>query len=97
MPLQIAKVTVVNAGARVPLAVTKTPATVVVIQADPGNSGSIYVGDVTVSASLKGATLAFSGQLTLPATTAENPYDLSQIYVDASTNNQVANVTWLQL
>jgi hypothetical protein len=61
------------------------------ITADNANSGSIYVGDSTLSTSNYGAELA-PGDPMLPRRTAGNQIALDRVYLMASTANQKVNV-----
>jgi hypothetical protein len=65
------------------------------IIADNANSGSVYVGDSTLSTSNYGAELA-PGDPMLPRRTAGNQIALDHVYLMASAANQKVNVTVAQ-
>src|SRR5258708_13427373 len=72
--------TVATAGTRVQLTNTSVPCKKVTIQANLANTGAIYVGDSTVSAS-RGMLL--EPTFSFPLTVA----NLNMIYLDADANN----------
>lgn len=80
---------VAAAGTRVQLTTTHTACAEVVIQPDPGNTGNIYVGGPTVSATdgliliKTAAPVPFSGGDT-------NPLNLEDFWIDAATNGDAA-------
>jgi hypothetical protein len=89
--------TVTTAGTAVPLSATALPANAVVIQAKVGNSGKVYVGDSTVSAS-KGHALAAGEAFILNALESPKGFDeylLNDLYIDADTNGEGVVVQYL--
>lgn len=58
------------------------------LQADPGNAGTIYVGDSTVTTS-NGIALAAGASLTVPV------FDPYSIYAVASTTAQVLRIAYV--
>ena len=74
--------TVTTAGTRQRLVATSTMVTGYVIRAQIGNTGSVYMGDNTVSSSSpaleQGAANTFTANNTNP------PVDLYDIYIDAA-------------
>ena len=84
-----ALVNVAVAGTAVQVVSSRTAATWVVIQALPGNAGTVYVGPSGVGngATSKGLRIVQSGSITLPFAGANSPYDLATIFVNADNNN----------
>lgn len=96
---QLGQVTVTSAGTRVQITATSTPTYYVTIQADPGNSGTIYVGDSSVSSTVCAAALSAGASIRIEGPKYRNSTDevvLSDIYVDASANSQKVNVGYLK-
>ena len=73
------------AGTAVPLG-SSEKCVWVTVQADPDNAGDVYVGDSTVSAT-RGSALAPGGSVHFGDVDFQEVYNLSEIYVDAATNN----------
>jgi len=90
--IQTTTVTVTNAGTRVQVSTTPVWATLVILQADPNNTGQIYVGGSNVSSS-NGIVLQPLDGLTITPAQGRR-VDLREIWVDASTNNQSVRVMW---
>jgi hypothetical protein len=88
---------VTTAGTRVQLnGGTSRECVQVIIQALTGNTGNIFVGDVTVASTL-GMALAPGANLTLNVdANLENEWktylDLADIYLDTATNGNKANI-----
>jgi hypothetical protein len=75
---------------------TSRQATTVIIQALTGNTGNIFVGDENVASTL-GLALAPGASITINADqdleNEDKTYlDLADIYIDAATNNNKANI-----
>lgn len=88
--------TVTTAGTRVAVSATALTVRSCVIQALPGNTGVIYVGDVTVD-STHGVSLAAGQSISLEAPGDPAAYiDLTQVYLDCSVNGEKANVLYLE-
>lgn len=94
--------TVTTAGTRVQLVTDGSVYTpMVMIQADPANTGNAFVGDSGVSSSVFGAVLGAGQSISLEAVlfgskggdTAE--IDLGTVYVDASVNGSKVSVVYL--
>jgi hypothetical protein len=66
----------------------------VTVQADPDNTGNVYVGDSTVS-STRGVELAPGDSMTFQAIDKEKRYNLAEIYVDAATNNDSVRFVYM--
>lgn len=88
------QVAIAAAGTRQALSATRKAATWVNVQAAPGNSGNIFVGDVTVAAAKPGVTLTPGSSFMFPAQGVTSPYDLQHIYVDTATNGNKADVNY---
>ncbi len=65
----------------------------VIIQANPTNTGRIFIGDSRVSSSSFGVQMNASDSLDMPPCHAPNVYDLNQIFIDAEDNGD--SVTFL--
>lgn len=83
--IQSLKKTVAAAGTAEPLASSRTIVTKVRIKALHGNTGDIYVGPSGVAAAT-GFVLRAGEELLIEAGTS--PFDLSQIFIDASALSQ---------
>lgn len=84
----LAQVTVATAGTEQALSATATPVMSVTIQALPGNTGNIYVGDSAVD-STHGFVITPGSSIEITAPLmgrASEQLILSDIYVDAATN-----------
>ena len=99
--LLLPKVAVGN-GAGLQLITTRQPCNGFIIQADPANTGTVWVGDSTVSAS--GTTgirieIPVAGEVlpyfTVGETSAPNGMNLSDYYVDSATASQHVNVLYV--
>lgn len=87
--------TVTTSGTRVPLFATETPAKTATIQALKGNTNDIFIGDVTVSTSIYGVRLTPGASYSVNnAATFDSRIDLSQIYLDATTNGEGVSVIY---
>jgi hypothetical protein len=90
---------VAAAGTAVPLINVQTLAMTLVIQAKSTNSGLVYIGDSTVSAASYGASISAGNSVSI-----EMPLhgghtlevDLSEIYIDAGTNDDGVTVLYYQ-
>lgn len=90
-PTVISK-TVSNAGTRVALSASSRPFRYAIIQAKPGNTGNIFVGDATVASGL-GITLTnTSAPIIVKNDGNDSRFDLADWYIDAATNGDGANV-----
>lgn len=92
-PKTINKV-VSTAGTRVALASSETPARVFTITALSGNTGVIYIGDITVSSTVYGIALAKGNSLSFGGSDNNANFDLSRIYIDVGTNNDAVSVLY---
>lgn len=83
----MATVTVTTAGTRVRVAATPTPIRGVRFHTDAYNGAAdlIYIGDVLVSSSVFGANMPRSTNITFDFADGR-PGDLSEFYMDASSN-----------
>lgn len=86
----------VTAGTAVPLVATPTWATNVVIKGLAANTGAVYVGGSTVSATT-GFQLAAAAERAIGPSSAPTIVDLSQIYVDSATNAEGVTVSYLEV
>lgn len=94
----LAKVTIATAGTPVQLNPADWQATSLLIQADPLNTGSIYVGDTTVSSS---TGIALSAGQTLSITPDEirahsEGIVMNDIWFDTATGGNAARITYLK-
>lgn len=76
-------------------------ATWINLQAPAGNSGSVFVGDSTVTAAAncapgKGACMLAAGSVFLPALANTQAYDLSQTYIACSNSGDSVIFLYLQ-
>lgn len=84
---------VTTSGTRVPLFSTETPAKTCTIQALKGNTNDIFVGSVTVSTSVYGVRLTPGTSFSFSVGSVfDSRIDLSQIYLDATTNGEAVSV-----
>lgn len=80
--------TVTNAGTRVALVATRTPAKWLIINAKQANTSYCIVGDKTVADGV-GTTIAKTlAPVMFPPVSDLSLYDLSQIYVDAKVSGE---------
>lgn len=94
----VADLDIPTAGTRVQLSATATPVSAVIIQAKATNSGLIFVGDSSVSAT-RGISLAAGKALSLTCEemAAEGEeFFLSDIYVDAATNGDDVKISYVK-
>lgn len=96
----VPQVTVTTAGTRVQVSATDTPITTILVQADPNNTGYIYVGDSSVSSTRASAALG-PGQSEAITSDASgragwDEYVLSDFYLDANTNGNKAYVSYIK-
>jgi hypothetical protein len=92
--LYLSRITVTTAGTRKPLATVRTPATWVNVQNTPTNSGSVFLGDVNVAAATPGVTITPGSAFFCPQETVPTPYDLANMYVDASVNGTTVDILY---
>lgn len=86
----------IAAGTPKALATATQPAAVVQVQANNGNTGTVFVGDSTVSASQnRGIPIASGQYFFLPAISSWAPnYDLAKLYVDGTHTGDVVNISY---
>jgi hypothetical protein len=91
--------TVTTAGTRVALAAATQRVRSLMIQAESTNTGVIYIGDITVSSTVKGATLTAGNSLTIEAPVmgqaGADDLDLASIYIDSSVNGDKVSVLFI--
>lgn len=97
MPLS--NVTVSTAGTRVPLSGVELLVSSIIVQALPSNSGSIFIGDSSVTSS-KGIVLTAGSAVEIQADSYEGDSDFSVIdvagiYIDASANGDGVAISYL--
>lgn len=90
----VANVAVTSAGTRVALASSETPSRLFTIQANVGNTGTIYVGDSSVSSSVYGVALAKGTSISFGESDDDAKFDLSRIYIDAGTSNDAVSILY---
>jgi len=83
-------VTVATAGTKVQVSSTYKPCSMIRLEADTGNTGNIFVGDLNVSSSRYTAKLAAGAALVLTG----SAIDITRLYVDASANAQKVQVSY---
>jgi hypothetical protein len=90
--------TVTTAGTRVPLSTTAIYTTAFMIRANANNTGNIYVGDSTVSASNAPPLYADETNEKEGQTVSRGKiqtFNLAKIYIDASVNGEGVRVEFL--
>lgn len=86
---------VTTAGTRIPFTATApTGARLIIIQANSGNTGVIYIGDITVSSTVFGVKLAAGVSIAIANDGNDAKFDLSQFYADAGTSNDGFSVLY---
>lgn len=84
--------TVTTAGTRVQLFTSSTPCHSCTIEANPGNTGVIYVGDSTVSSSVYGISVAKGASFSFAGDGNNSKVDLTDIWLDCGTNGDGVSV-----
>lgn len=92
--------TVTTAGTRVQVSAVDTIITSLVVQADPGNTGRIYIGDDAVS-STRAAGALVAGQFWTISPDAsgrggQEEYTLSDFWLDGSTSGDKAYISYVK-
>lgn len=90
-------VTVTSAGTRVQVSSTDLYAYDVIFQAPTANAANIFIGDSTVSSS-NGLILTPGDSMSLSGTvfkTHTDQFNLKDIYVDSTSNNQTCRVAYI--
>ena len=91
-------ITVSSAGTAVQISSVDTPVTSIVLQADVDNTGNVFIGDSTVSAS-NGIELTPGQSFELKSDQIprqDGELILSDIYVDAATNDDKVRVSYIK-
>lgn len=92
--------TVTTAGTRVQISTTDTIITTLVVQADPANTGKIYVGDSSVSATQASAELeagrAFEISPDASGRGGQEEYLLSDFWLDSSVSGDKAYISYVK-
>lgn len=93
------RVTVTTSGTPVQLdSALKTPS--IIVTADPTNSGTIYVGDISVDASTRlGQPQSANESLELTPPTqygTQEQIDCSKIYIDSTASNDSVILSWYE-
>lgn len=93
----LSTVTVTTAATRVQLSTAVAPS--FYVEAHKSNTGNVYLGDITVSATVYSAKLAPGQGFSMAADNPSRPIltelDLSVLYVDADTNGNKLQLTRL--
>lgn len=92
-------VTVTTAGTRVRITASDIPVASVYIEALDGNSGKMYVGDLTVSSTKYTSSLTAGNGVTVQGPNVrgiEEEFYLSDFYIDASVNGEKVLVSYLK-
>lgn len=93
---KVTNVTVAAAGTRVQLTSSSpTPCRSIIIQANSGNTGDIYIGGVTVSSSVYGIRLTKGSSITISNDLNDAKIDLSGFYIDAGTSADGISILYL--
>lgn len=95
--IPLGKITVAVAGTRVQFTATQIPTTQIVVQADSGNAGAVYIGDVTVASGIR-ISLAADKVARIGAEDIRGvaeQFVLSDFYVDAATNGDSIHVFYM--
>lgn len=91
-------VTVTTAGTRVPLSATNILTHDFTVQADLGNTGTIYIGGSNVSAAQHGIALNSKDVAIVgnhqPGNKGQVEFNLIDWYVDASSNGQIVHILY---
>lgn len=87
-------VTVAAAGTAQPLSATSLPVNSIIVQAATANTGNVFIGDSTVSAT-NGITLipGETYSITITAMGRTDEIDTATVYVDAATNGDKVRVS----
>lgn len=83
---------VAAAGTRVALSAAGRPFRYAIIQAKPGNTGNIFLGDVTVASGLGITLTPTSAPIIIRNDGNDSRFDLADWYIDAATNGDGANI-----
>jgi hypothetical protein len=83
---------VATAGTQVPLFAASTPCHSCTIQADPGNAGVVYIGDLNVSSSAYGISLAAGTYFSFSCDGNDSKIDLADVWVDSAQNDENVSV-----
>lgn len=92
-PHQLNK-TVTTAGTRVTFSSATLGARLVIIQANSGNGGNLFIGDSSVSSSVYGIKLAAGASISIGNDGYDAKLDLSQFYADTSNNGDGFSVLY---
>lgn len=94
------EVTVTTAGTRVQISAVDTRITTILIQADPANTGKIYVGDDLVSSTRASSVLSANASEAITSDASGRggweEFTLSDFYLDASVNGDKAYVSYIK-
>lgn len=91
----IAQITVAASGTEVAVSATTLPAVKLWVSAPSGNTGSIFVGDTTNIATTRGIEV-IKGTTAIIEAPGGDYFDLAAVWIDAATNGDKANITYLQ-
>lgn len=94
VPVSVAQITVTTAGTSKPLSTTSLAAMEIYVSAPSGNTGSVFVGDSTVS-STRGIEIPKGTTQKLCIEMGRN-MDLKDWYVDAATSGDKLNVVFIK-
>lgn len=99
-PVTLAAITAATTTGGTVLSATQILCATLIITADAGNSGSIYVGDANVSTTRYTAKLAANASISVPMISPSRPgasnLDLSKFYVLGSAASQKVQVTYFE-
>jgi hypothetical protein len=95
----LAQINLTSAGTRQAISATPLLSPCVIVSAAHANSGNIYVGDASVSATRYAAVLAAKSSYTFTGPDINGctrDIDLSTIYIDGATTNDDVQVAYLE-
>lgn len=92
--------TVTTAGTRVQLSATDIRITTLIVQADPANTGNIFIGDDNVASNRASAVLEPDASFVITADASGRSgweeFTLSDFYIDSSANGDKAYVSYVK-
>jgi hypothetical protein len=98
--ITLAQTVVTTSGTEVQVSSTPLYASTVIFSCPAANTGAIYIGDVNVSTT-RGIEVAKGVNLAITADMLGRPggteFDLSDLYVDAATNGDKVNISYVKL
>lgn len=93
VPHQLNK-TVTTAATRIQLSTTTQPFRLAIIQALPGNGGTIYIGDSAVSSTVYGISLTAGASIAVGSSGNDPTFDFINFYADTSNSGDKISVLY---